>query len=74
VEVAKTEHQAEHKLLKIEQGQATGEGLSLGRRNLSQATVFTNVVVNNVSSDSRVRGSQFMLPCAVPMCCAPVLP
>ena len=54
--------------------QATGEGLSLGSRRLSQATVFTNGVINKVSSYNRVRGSQFRLPYAVPLRYGPVLP
>ncbi len=31
---------------------------SLDSRRLSQATVLTNVIINNVSSYSRVRGSE----------------
>ncbi len=43
-----------------------GEGLSPGRWRLSQATVMTNVIMNSVSSYSRVWGSQSRLPCAAP--------
>ncbi len=32
----------------------------------TMATEFTNVVINNVSSYSRVRGSHFRLPLAAP--------
>jgi len=54
-------------------GLATSEGLNLGGRRLSQAAVLMNGI-NNVSSYSRVRDSQFRLPPAAPLHCPIVVP